>query len=143
MVFLGCDLLLLLYFTVPILNICESILIFNSHLHFLVLKLRFSRGKLHNSWKLFGFWIQIEDLLQNFKNVCTLRVQIPICSDLSNSRNSITKITWYEKVVNKPNIMRVFNELFPILIEKEKRNFTHIKYFTNLSVVSHNKVLQR
>lgn len=84
----------------------------------------------------------VEDLLQNFENVCTLRVRMPISSDLSNPRNFITKITRYEKVVNIPNSMTVLDELLPISIEMAKRNCTGIWNFTNPGVVSHNEILQ-
>ncbi|XP_021735933.1 bifunctional dTDP-4-dehydrorhamnose 3,5-epimerase/dTDP-4-dehydrorhamnose reductase [Chenopodium quinoa] len=84
----------------------------------------------------------VEDLLQNYENVCTLRVRMPISSDLSNSRNFITKIARYEKVVNIPNSMTILDELLPISIEMAKRNLTGIYNFTNPGVVSHNEILE-
>ncbi|EYU36944.1 hypothetical protein ABFS82_05G097600 [Erythranthe guttata] len=63
--------------------------------------------------------ILVEDLLHNYENVCTLRVRMPISSDLSNPCNFVTKITRYEKV------------LLPISIEMAKRNLTGIWNFTN------------
>ncbi|RYR77885.1 hypothetical protein HN873_001590 [Arachis hypogaea] len=84
----------------------------------------------------------VEDLLRNYDNVCTLRVRMPISSDLSNPRNFITKITRYDKVVDIPNSMTILDELLPISIEMAKRNLTGIWNFTNPGVVSHNEVLQ-
>ncbi|XP_043694803.1 trifunctional UDP-glucose 4,6-dehydratase/UDP-4-keto-6-deoxy-D-glucose 3,5-epimerase/UDP-4-keto-L-rhamnose-reductase RHM1-like [Telopea speciosissima] len=84
----------------------------------------------------------VEDLLSNYDNVCTLRVRMPISSDLSNPRNFITKITRYDKVVNIPNSMTVLDELLPISIEMAKRNLTGIWNFTNPGVVSHNEILE-
>ncbi|KAK7265530.1 hypothetical protein RJT34_33150 [Clitoria ternatea] len=84
----------------------------------------------------------VEDLLRNYDNVCTLRVRMPISSDLSNPRNFITKITRYEKVVNIPNSMTILDELLPISIEMAKRNLTGIWNFTNPGVVSHNEILE-
>lgn len=84
----------------------------------------------------------MEELLKNFENVCTLRVRMPISSDLSNPRNFITKITRYEKVVNIPNSMTILDELLPISIEMAKRNLTGIWNFTNPGVVSHNEILE-
>ncbi|XP_021754074.1 bifunctional dTDP-4-dehydrorhamnose 3,5-epimerase/dTDP-4-dehydrorhamnose reductase-like [Chenopodium quinoa] len=84
----------------------------------------------------------VEDLLQNYENVCTLRVRMPISSDLSNPRNFITKIARYEKVVNIPNSMTILDELLPISIEMAKRNLTGIYNFTNPGVVSHNEILE-
>ncbi|CAO2819991.1 unnamed protein product [Amaranthus hypochondriacus] len=84
----------------------------------------------------------VEELLKNYENVCTLRVRMPISSDLSNQRNFITKITRYEKVVNIPNSMTILDELLPISIEMAKRNLTGIYNFTNPGVVSHNEILE-
>ncbi|XP_027361584.1 bifunctional dTDP-4-dehydrorhamnose 3,5-epimerase/dTDP-4-dehydrorhamnose reductase-like [Abrus precatorius] len=84
----------------------------------------------------------VEDLLRNYDNVCTLRVRMPISSDLSNPRNFITKITRYDKVVDIPNSMTILDELLPLSIEMAKRNLTGIWNFTNPGVVSHNQILQ-
>ncbi|XP_031495988.1 bifunctional dTDP-4-dehydrorhamnose 3,5-epimerase/dTDP-4-dehydrorhamnose reductase [Nymphaea colorata] len=84
----------------------------------------------------------VEELLKNYENVCTLRVRMPISSDLSNPRNFITKITRYEKVVNIPNSMTILDELLPISIEMAKRNLTGIWNFTNPGAVSHNEILE-
>ncbi|KAL6888953.1 hypothetical protein ACP4OV_009979 [Aristida adscensionis] len=67
----------------------------------------------------------VEELLKNYDNVCTLRVRMPISSDLSNPRNFITKISRYNKVVNIPNSMTILDELLP-----------------NPGVVSHNEILE-
>lgn len=84
----------------------------------------------------------VEDLLRNFQNVCTLRVRMPISSDLSNPRNFITKITRYDKVVDIPNSMTILDELLPLSLEMAKRNLTGIWNFTNPGVVSHNEILE-
>ncbi|KAJ4746766.1 hypothetical protein LUZ62_024474 [Rhynchospora pubera] len=84
----------------------------------------------------------VEELLKNYENVCTLRVRMPISSDLMNPRNFITKITRYEKVVDIPNSMTILDELLPISIEMAKRNLTGIWNFTNPGVVSHNEILE-
>ncbi|KAJ8650125.1 hypothetical protein MRB53_003148 [Persea americana] len=84
----------------------------------------------------------VEELLKNYENVCTLRVRMPISSDLSNPRNFITKITRYDKVVDIPNSMTILDELLPISIEMAKRNLTGIWNFTNPGVVSHNEILE-
>lgn len=86
--------------------------------------------------------VQVEELLREYENVCTLRVRMPISSDLSNPRNFITKITRYSKVVNIPNSMTVLDELLPISIEMAKRNCRGIWNFTNPGVVSHNEILE-
>lgn len=86
--------------------------------------------------------LQVEDLLKEYENVCTLRVRMPISSDLSNPRNFITKISRYSKVVNIPNSMTVLDELLPISIEMAKRNCRGIWNFTNPGVISHNEILE-
>lgn len=85
---------------------------------------------------------QVEELLTEFDNVCTLRVRMPISSDLSNPRNFITKISRYNKVVNIPNSMTILDELLPISIEMAKRNLRGIWNFTNPGAVSHNEILE-
>ena len=80
--------------------------------------------------------------MREYENVCTLRVRMPISSDLSNPRNFITKITRYDKVVNIPNSMTVLDELLPISIEMAKKNLTGIWNFTNPGVISHNEILE-
>lgn len=84
----------------------------------------------------------VEELLKEYDNVCTLRVRMPISSDLNNPRNFITKISRYNKVVNIPNSMTVLDELLPISIEMAKRNCRGIWNFTNPGVVSHNEILE-
>lgn len=86
--------------------------------------------------------LQVEELLKEYDNVCTLRVRMPISSDLNNPRNFITKISRYNKVVNIPNSMTVLDELLPISIEMAKRNLKGIWNFTNPGVVSHNEILE-
>ncbi|CAI9757107.1 unnamed protein product [Fraxinus pennsylvanica] len=84
----------------------------------------------------------VEELLKEYDNVCTLRVRMPISSDLNNPRNFITKISKYNKVVNIPNSMTILDELLPISIELAKRNLRGIWNFTNPGVVSHNEILE-
>lgn len=84
----------------------------------------------------------VEDLLSEFDNVCTLRVRMPISSDLENPRNFISKIVRYQKIVNIPNSMTILDELLPISIEMAKRNLTGIWNFTNPGVVSHNEIME-
>jgi UDP-glucose 4,6-dehydratase len=85
---------------------------------------------------------KVEELLKEYDNVCTLRVRMPISSDLSNPRNFITKISRYNKVVDIPNSMTILDELLPISIEMAKRNLRGIWNFTNPGAVSHNEILE-
>ncbi|KAG2313953.1 hypothetical protein Bca4012_064585 [Brassica carinata] len=61
-----------------------------------------------------------EELLREFDNVCTLRVRMPISSDLNNPGKL------HHKVVNIRNSMTILDELFPISIEMAKRNLREI-----------------
>ncbi len=85
---------------------------------------------------------QVEELLKEFDNVCTLRVRMPIISDLQNPRNFITKIFRYQKMVNTPNNMTILDELLPISIKMAKHNLQGIWNFTNPRMVSHNEILE-
>ena len=63
----------------------------------------------------------MEDVMKSQKNVCILRVRMPISDDL-NPRNFVTKIVGYDKVVNIPNSMTVLTDLLPIsLIMSERK----------------------
>ncbi|XAR71458.1 hypothetical protein NMG60_11028723 [Bertholletia excelsa] len=86
--------------------------------------------------------VMVEDLLREYENVCSLRLRMPISSDLSNPRNFITKITRYNKVVNIPNSVTVLDELLPMSIEMAKRNCRGIWNFTNPGAISHNDILE-
>ncbi|XP_040943781.1 trifunctional UDP-glucose 4,6-dehydratase/UDP-4-keto-6-deoxy-D-glucose 3,5-epimerase/UDP-4-keto-L-rhamnose-reductase RHM1-like [Gossypium hirsutum] len=70
----------------------------------------------------------VEELLKEYENVCTLRVRMPISSDLNNPRNFIAKIARYNKVVNIPNSMTILDELLPISIEMAKRNLKWVNF---------------
>ncbi|XP_050160312.1 bifunctional dTDP-4-dehydrorhamnose 3,5-epimerase/dTDP-4-dehydrorhamnose reductase-like [Malus sylvestris] len=86
--------------------------------------------------------IHVEELLKEYENVCTLRVRMPISSDLRNPRNFITKISRYNNVVDIPNSMTILDELLPISVEMAKRNLRGIWNFTNPGVLSHNEILE-
>ncbi|RZC56778.1 hypothetical protein C5167_015636 [Papaver somniferum] len=84
----------------------------------------------------------VEELLKEYDNVCILRVRMPISSDLNNQRNLITKLSLYDKVVNIPNSMTVYDELLPIAVEMAKRNLKGVWNFTNPGAMSHNEILE-
>lgn len=65
---------------------------------------------------------------------------MPISDDLS-SRNFITKIVKYDRVVNVPNSMTVLTELLPISLTMAERGLTGIYNFCNPGAISHNEVL--
>jgi len=83
----------------------------------------------------------VESLMVNYEHVLTLRVRMPITSDLASPRNFVFKIANYEKVVDVPNSMTVLDEMLPYSIEMAKRQLTGVYNFTNPGVISHNEVL--
>lgn len=73
--------------------------------------------------------------------VLNVRIRMPIV-DHDCSRNFITKIASYDKVVNIPNSMTVLPELLPIMIDLATNKFTGTINLTNPGVLSHNQVLE-
>lgn len=82
----------------------------------------------------------VEDLLAVYPTTCTLRVRMPISDDLS-SRNFVTKIVKYDRVVNIPNSMTVLTDLLPISLIMAERKLTGVYNFCNPGAISHNEVL--
>jgi dTDP-4-dehydrorhamnose reductase len=82
-----------------------------------------------------------EDLLKNYKTTCILRIRMPISDEL-DSRNFITKIVKYDKVVNIPNSMTVLSDLLPISLLMAERKLTGIYNFCNPGAISHNECLE-
>lgn len=82
----------------------------------------------------------LDDLLLNYPNVLNLRLRMPLSADL-NSRNFITKITKYEKVINVPNSMTVLPDLLPLIPQMAKRRLVGNYNFVNPGVISHNEIL--
>lgn len=82
----------------------------------------------------------MEDMLKSYKNVCILRVRMPISDDL-NPRNFVTKIVSYDRVVDVPNSMTVLTDLLPISLIMSQRKLTGIYNFTNPGAISHNQIL--
>jgi hypothetical protein len=66
---------------------------------------------------------------------------MPISDEL-DSRNFITKIVKYDKVVNIPNSMTVLTDLLPISLLIAERNLTGIYNFCNPGAISHNECLE-
>ncbi|KAH1239449.1 Trifunctional UDP-glucose 4,6-dehydratase/UDP-4-keto-6-deoxy-D-glucose 3,5-epimerase/UDP-4-keto-L-rhamnose-reductase RHM1 [Glycine max] len=97
-----------------------------------------------NSTDSFYFRTQakVEGLLKEYENVCTLRIQLPVSSDLSNPHNFIIKITRSDKMANIPNRITVLDELVPISVEMAKRNCRGIWNFTNPGIVTCNEILE-
>lgn len=83
---------------------------------------------------------QVEKIIANYDNVLNLRLRMPVSDDL-HSRNFVTKITKYEKVVDIPNSNTLLHDLLPASIAMFEHNVTGIYNFTNPGAISHNEVL--
>jgi 3,5-epimerase/4-reductase len=71
---------------------------------------------------------------------CTLRVRMPISDDLA-SRNFLTKIIKYEKVVNVPNSMTTLTDMLPVSLKMAEKKLCGIYNFCNPGAISHNECL--
>lgn len=82
----------------------------------------------------------VEELLKEYKMTCTLRVRMPISDDLA-SRNFLTKIIKYEKVVNVPNSMTTLTDMLPVSLKMAEKKLCGIYNFCNPGAISHNECL--
>ena len=82
----------------------------------------------------------VEELLREYKMTCTLRVRMPISDDLA-SRNFLTKIIKYEKVVNVPNSMTTLTDMLPVSLKMAEKKLCGIYNFCNPGAISHNECL--
>jgi 3,5-epimerase/4-reductase len=78
--------------------------------------------------------------MKYYSNVLILRLRMPVSDDL-HSRNFVTKITKYERVVDVPNSNTILHDLLPASILLAEHNETGIYNFTNPGAISHNEVL--
>lgn len=82
-----------------------------------------------------------ERLLSNYSNCCSLRLRMPISSDLQHPRNFINKIVQYDRLINIPNSMSVLDELIPLVPVLAARRVSGPLNFTNPGALSHNEIL--
>ena len=78
--------------------------------------------------------------MKAYSNVLILRLRMPVSDDL-NSRNFVTKIAKYERVVDIPNSNTILHDLLPASIIMAEHKDTGIYNFTNPGAISHNEVL--
>lgn len=79
-------------------------------------------------------------IMKFYPNVLILRLRMPVSDDL-HSRNFVTKITKYERVVDIPNSNTILHDLLPASIILASHKETGIFNFTNPGAISHNEVL--
>ncbi len=85
-----------------------------------------------------GFTDRLMHLMPDALN---LRIRMPISAE-DNSRDFITKIKGYSKVVNIQNSMTVLPSLLPCAIKMAEDKVTGTVNLTNPGTVSHNEVLE-
>lgn len=78
--------------------------------------------------------------MKNYSNCLILRLRMPVSDDL-HSRNFVTKIAKYERVVDIPNSNTILTDLLPASILLAEHKETGIYNFTNPGAISHNEVL--
>jgi len=82
----------------------------------------------------------VEEVMKYYPNVLILRLRMPVSDDL-HSRNFVTKISKYERVVDVPNSNTILHDLLPASILLAEHNEKGIYNFTNPGAISHNEVL--
>ena len=80
-------------------------------------------------------------LMHHYENVLNVRMRLPVSSDVS-SRNLITKITSYKRIMNIPNSVTVLPELLPVLLKLMKKRHTGTLNLVNHGCVEHSDVLE-
>lgn len=85
-----------------------------------------------------GFTDRLMHMFDN--NILNVRIRMPIVG-YDNSRNFITKICTYKKVVNIQNSMTVLPELLPVMINMAKNKEYGTINLTNPGTISHNEIL--
>lgn len=85
--------------------------------------------------------IYAEKMLENYSNVLTLRIRLPLTNIRSN-KNIICKLINYSRVVNIPNSMSVLPELLPISLDMSVKSLTGIYNLVNPGVITHNQLLE-
>lgn len=82
----------------------------------------------------------VEEIMKTYPNALILRLRMPVSDDL-HSRNFVTKIAKYERVVDIPNSNTILHDLLPASILLAEHKDTGIYNFTNPGAISHNEVL--
>lgn len=84
--------------------------------------------------------IETEQLLSNYKHICTLRLRMPISNNL-HPKSLITKIINYSTIINIPNSMTVLEDLIPFIPIVFEKKLTGKFNLVNSGVITHPEIL--
>ena len=79
-------------------------------------------------------------LMHHYGNVLNIRMRLPISNDV-NSRNLITKLASYPKIMSIPNSVTVLPELLPALLDLMRRRHTGTVNLVNHGSIEHSQIL--
>ena len=85
--------------------------------------------------------IETENILKNYKNICILRLRMPISSNL-HPKSLITKIINYRNIINIPNSMSVLDDLMPFIIIAMNKKLYGVYNLVNKGTISHPDILR-
>ena len=81
-----------------------------------------------------------QELLKCYKNVLLLRIRMPI-NNSNDSKNFISKLKKFEKIISVKNSMTVLPELIPVMIKLIELNKTGTWNIVNPGVISHKEIM--
>ena len=84
--------------------------------------------------------IATEYLLTYYKNICILRLRMPISNDM-NAKSLITKIINYRTIINIPNSMSVLDDIIPFVHIVITKNLVGIYNLVNNGIITHTEIL--
>jgi len=83
-----------------------------------------------------------DQLLQFFNDThLNFRIRLPI-TNLNESKNLITKLVKYKKILSIPNSVTILDDIFPIIYDMCKKNMTGTYNLTNPGLITHNEILE-
>eukprot|EP00121_Abeoforma_whisleri_P007901 Awhi_evm1s7230 len=84
---------------------------------------------------------QAEFLVNEFPNVLTLRIRMPITGEL-HPRNFITKISKYPKLINYPNSISNLDDVLPVSLDMTAEGRKGLYNFTNPGFITHFEIME-
>jgi dTDP-4-dehydrorhamnose reductase len=84
--------------------------------------------------------IATEYLLMYYRNVCILRLRMPISNNI-HSKSLITKIINYRTVINIPNSMTVLEDVMPFIHTIINKNLVGVYNLVNNGIITHPEIL--